>query len=91
MLKFSCLYKINQSDDSAFKARASIFNRLVKYRRLTMFLAIIVMILCIVLTFVFNTKLSNETKTFAIVTATLFTIVSILLVFWLFKLLNLVN
>ena len=58
---------------------------------MTVLVSIIVMTFCLVLTFAFHQLLSAKEMWFALLTAVIFTLVAILLVFWLFKLLTIAD
>ena len=57
MLRFSTLYKINQSTSDAEKQKAKIFKKLRRYRVMAVVVSSLVMLTCLALTFVFKTTL----------------------------------
>ena len=58
---------------------------------MTIVVSIMVMTFCLVLTFKYNHLLSSSSYWFSYLTAAIFTLVAILLAYWLFKLLNVAN
>ena len=68
-----------------------IFRKLRRYRLMTIVVSILVMTFCLILTFKYDKLLSSKNNLFSYVTASVFTLVAILLAYWLFKLLNMAN